>query len=100
MISYRVSHATTYEYSEPVSLCQNVAHLFPRAAPGQRTDGSVLTVTPEPAVTDQRVDYFGNPVHYFTIQQPHRRLSVEVVHRVVLDPPALAAADDTSPWEA
>lgn len=97
-MTYRITHVTAYDYAEPVSLCQNVAHLFPRACPGQRAGGSVLSITPDPAVIDERTDYFGNPVHYFTIQEPHRRLTVEAAHRVAVEPREPPAV--SPPWEA
>lgn len=95
---YHVAHTTTYAYAEPVSLCQNLAHLTPRPCPHQRADRPVLTVRPEPAVAEERVDYFGNPVTYFTVQEPHRELVVSVEHRITLLPHAPPA--HTPAWEA
>lgn len=99
MIHYRILHTTTYAYSEPVSLCQNVVHLSPRPCSRQQSERSVLNITPDPAVMEERVDYFGNPVGYFTIQEPHRELTVAVMHRVSVqsEPPPEAAA--TPQWE-
>lgn len=99
MTRYRISHTTTYDYSEPVSLCQNVAHLAPRPGEGQRAEETVLSITPDPAVLDERVDYFGNPVCYYTVQEPHRRLKVSVTHRVEVAPQTPPVAADTPPWE-
>ena len=99
MTRYRISHTTTYDYSEPVSLCQNVAHLAPRACPRQLAEPSVMVITPEPAVLQNRVDFFDNPVSYFTIQEPHRELTVDVTHRVTVLPEAPPAAAATPPWE-
>ncbi len=95
---YHITHTTTYAYAEPVSLCQNVAHLAPRADRRQRAEAPVLTITPEPAVLEDRVDFFGNPVCYFTVQEPHRELTVCVEHRVGVnhDPPPTQSAG----WEA
>lgn len=100
MIRYRITHITTYDYTQPVSLCQNVAHLFPRECRGQRAVESVLVISPDPAVIDERADYFGNPVHYFTIQEPHRRLRVEAVHRVEITPTAPPCPEATPAWES
>lgn len=99
MIRYRVNHVTRYEYSDPVSLCQNVAHLKPREWIGQACEKSVLTVYPEPAVVTERPDYFGNPTTYFAVQEPHVELVVVVDHEIVvrpLDPPSPAISP---PWE-
>src|SRR5262249_53238849 len=83
---YHVLHTTTYTYSEPVSLCHNIAHLTPRVCPRQSTRQSQLLITPLPAVTAQRLDYFGNPMTFFTIQEPHRRLTVTAMHQTQVLP--------------
>lgn len=100
MTRYRIHHATTYRYGEAVSLCQNVAHLIPRACAWQRVEDSVLTITPEPAVLEERTDYFGNPVGYFTVQEPHRELAVAVTHRVEVLPRESPHPDGTPAWES
>jgi transglutaminase-like putative cysteine protease len=96
---YRITHNTTYDYSQPVSLCHNVAHLVLRECDRQRADESVLSITPDPAVLEDRVDFFGNPVSYFTIQEQHRELKVSVTHRVEVwaEPPPVA--QNTPAWE-
>jgi transglutaminase-like putative cysteine protease len=96
---YRVTHTTTYEYSTPVSLCQNLVHLTPREVAYQARLQSELTVTPQPHVLSPRTDYFGNPVTFFAIQTPHRRLSVKGVHVVERSAPPLPQPCDTEPWE-
>ena len=99
MRHYRITHTTTYNYSEPVSLCQNIAHLTPRLCPQQHSERSVLSITPDTAVIEERVDYFGNPVSYFTLQEPHRELTVVVTHRVSVHPGPLPVASSTPSWE-
>jgi transglutaminase-like putative cysteine protease len=47
----------------------------------------------------QRVDYFGNSLCFFTIQEPHRELVVEARSKVILeDIPASSTTQDI-PWE-
>jgi transglutaminase-like putative cysteine protease len=87
MLRYAITHVTTYSYTEPVSLCQNVAHLSVRPCDRQRAEHSTLAIAPEPAVVEERTDYFGNPTHDFTIQEPHRELKVTARHRVTVFPP-------------
>ena len=94
---YHITHTTTYAYAEPVSLCQNVAHLVPQACPRQRAEAPVLSITPDPAVIEDRVDFFGNPVCYFTVQEPHRELTVSVEHRVSVLPEPVPT--HSPPWE-
>jgi transglutaminase-like putative cysteine protease len=96
-MQYRVRHETTYEYSEPVSLCQNLVHLTPRDVGHQTRLLSELSITPEPQVLSPRTDYFGNLATFFAIQAPHARLSVVATHVVDLAPrPAPGLSE---PWE-
>lgn len=82
-----------------MSLCQNVAHLVPRECPWQHAEESVLSITPDPAVIEDRVDFYGNPVTYFTIQEQHRELTVCVTHRVDVFAVTPPIANQTPPWE-
>ncbi len=99
-MEYQIRHSTRYDYAEPVSLCQNVAHLKPRACSEQKCRGSIVMISPEPAVVEDRIDYFGNPAMYFTVQEPHKSLIVAVEHDVSVNrtPPPDAAT--TPPWES
>jgi transglutaminase-like putative cysteine protease len=99
MTRYTITHVTTYSYTEPVSLCQNVAHLSVRSCARQRSEPSVLSIAPDPAVIEERADYFGNPVHYFTVQEPHRELTVRAVHRVEVAPGPAHEPGATPGWE-
>jgi transglutaminase-like putative cysteine protease len=81
-----------------VSLCHNLAHLTPRAAPGQSCLGTDLCVTPEPGVWTELTDFFGNPAVFFALQTPHRQLTVTARHRLKVGPRPAPA--DTPPWEA
>src|SRR5262245_36446228 len=96
---YRVTHTTTYEYSEPVSVCQNLAHLTPRAAPGQKCHASRLAVLPAPAVMVERTDYFGNPATFFAVQEPHLQLTLVAEHEVDVSPRLPPDPGQTPPWE-
>jgi transglutaminase-like putative cysteine protease len=98
-VLYRVIHTTTYEYTEPVSLCQNVAHLTPREGPGQTCLESSLAIHPLPAVVVERVDYFGNPSTFFAVQEPHRELKMTAVHRVEVVPRLQPDPSVTPQWE-
>jgi transglutaminase-like putative cysteine protease len=99
---YRITHATTYDYTEPVSVCQNLAHLTPRSAPGQACRETRLAIRPAPAVTVERIDYFGNPATYFAVQEPHHQLIVAAEHMVDVttrpmpEPAAMAAWEDVA----
>ncbi len=73
---YEITHTTRYVYAEPVTVCQNLAHLLPRVCPRQLWLSHELAIHPEPASVLRRIDYFGNPMALFSIQEPHRSLTV------------------------
>lgn len=81
-MNYKITHKTEYSYNHPVNLCYNEARLTPRSYAYQHCSDSQLTVDPEPAECRERQDFFGNTVHYFTIQQPHNQLTVTVTSHV------------------
>lgn len=75
-MKYRVTHTTSYRYSEPVSTCHNVGHLRLRSTPQQTCDNSRLIVEPAPATSHQWQDLFGNLLDYFSIHTSHSELTV------------------------
>lgn len=86
------THTTRYLYEEPVTQCLSEARLTPRSFPGQRVVNSHIVIHPEPAVLDERTDYFGNHVHAFSLFRSHDRFTttavsvVEVEKRVPQEP--------------
>ena len=96
---YQISHSTTYDYSQPVSLCHNIAHLTPRFGPRQRCHRSSLEIMPAPAVSEDLIDYFGNPVTFFALQEPHRQLSVRADHTTEVYPFAAPDLAHSPAWE-
>jgi transglutaminase-like putative cysteine protease len=75
-MKYRLIHNTLYEYNESVSLCHNEAHLIPRTTQFQMVLNNLVEISPFPTLHYDRTDFFGNPTTYFSIQFPHRQLSV------------------------
>lgn len=99
-MKYKITHNTTYSYGETVPMCQNVVHLTPRSGPRQSCRFHRLAIKPTPSSIGRRVDYFGNPMNYFTITDGHRRLSVTAISKVSLEPVELIDPSQTDPWEA
>jgi transglutaminase-like putative cysteine protease len=79
---YRVSHVTSYRYSEEVTLCHNEVRMTPRAEMGQRVLGSHVTIDPMPNAYAERNDFFDNRVVYFDVEDPHAALTVSVESEV------------------
>jgi transglutaminase-like putative cysteine protease len=97
---YRVSHTTAYEYAEPVSICHNEARLTPRTTERQRLVRSQLLVNPGVQTMEQDRDYFGNVVHYYSLTEAHRTISVTAVSDVELEPYTVPELAESEPWEA
>src|SRR4029077_21273716 len=76
MIMLGVTHTTTYLYSQPVSLCHTDLRLKPRGDGSQHVLEHQLSILPEPDETFEHLDYFGNQVTYFSLQEPHQTLTI------------------------
>lgn len=96
---YHVRHETTYNYVHDVSISHNVAHLCARESPGQKRLDHKLTFSVPPAVLSEQIDYFGNPVTYFTVQEPHRTLKIRAENTVDVRLTPMPNPGWTLPWE-
>lgn len=90
-----VTHRNNYAYETLVSSSYSQAHLVPRSVPraggnGDHHGGAFeqickvtdLVIDPQPLDCRLRNDFFGNQVAYFSIQEPHVRLSVTATSTV------------------
>jgi transglutaminase-like putative cysteine protease len=75
---YRVRHITEYTYGAPVSLCYNMAHLLPRDTRNQLCIHQKIQINPPPVYQNEGEDYFGNQTFYFSIQEAHKQLVIDV----------------------
>ena len=82
-MKYAVTHITEYYYGDTVPLCHNLVHLKPRMTERQTVLTHEIEVSPTPAIRSERTDVFGNPVGWFSIQEPHE--SLEIVARSTVD---------------
>lgn len=87
-MKYQITHTTLYQYSQPVGLCQNEAKLRPRNFWRQQCNKHRMDIQPSPSDFHERMDYFGNHVTYFAVQQPHTQLTVTAISDVSLFPNA------------
>lgn len=87
-MKYIVTHITRYRYSAPVSVGYNEVRLKPRTTRTQTCNDFSLEILPRQFVLDERTDYFGNGVHYFSIQLPHTELTVTARSEVEVSPPS------------
>src|SRR5579871_2760996 len=98
-MTYQIVHKTTYSYRVPVSSGNHIAYLTPRTLANQRCASHELLVTPAPAGLGRRLDYFGNPVTLFTIQEPHEELQIEARSRVVIEDNPVVWPAHSQSWE-
>jgi transglutaminase-like putative cysteine protease len=96
---YKIVHRTTYKYKYPVSVGTHVACLKPRVLPHHQLAHSELRIQPRPATRTERVDFFGNRLCFFTIQEPHRELVVEARSEVIVDGNGTPWPQLPLPWE-
>ncbi|VVP97453.1 transglutaminase family protein [Pseudomonas fluorescens] len=88
---YQIFHDTCYHYDSPVSLAQQLAHLWPRKCDWQRCTAQQLLISPDPTARRDELDVFGNPLTRLAFERPHdelqvnAQLTVEVLARPVLD---------------
>lgn len=96
---YLLTHRTSYAYASSVDSAHHIAHLRARAFPGQTVKSISIVTHPEPARAVQHLDYFGNLIDIYQIDQPHQRFDIEVQAGVEVKFPAPPAAKETPAWE-
>jgi transglutaminase-like putative cysteine protease len=92
MPHYAVTHRTAYTHSSFVTAAWQSLHLQPRNEGSQRCESFELQVAPHPADLASRFDYFGNKQHLFTLQEPHRELTITSRSIVRREEPVLPMA--------
>jgi transglutaminase-like putative cysteine protease len=97
-VKYRVSHVTTYQYEEFASVCHNELRLTPRAGAHQQPRRTQLRIDPTPSALVPQLDFFGNQVHFLTLHEPHRQLTITAKSDVEVT--AASSPAVTPPWEA
>jgi transglutaminase-like putative cysteine protease len=98
-VRYAISHRTTYQYDDAVSVSHHLLRLRPRDSAHQRTSSYNLRTEPAPTLLDFHQDYFGNTVTFITIEGPHRQMAVISECEVELEAKPLLDAAATPPWE-
>lgn len=97
-MNYRIVHRTTYKYKSSVSFGDHVACLTPRTLPHHRCLSHKIVITPQ-ADCNKRVDYFGNQLCFFTVEEPHSQLIVEAHSEVVIEERDKRRLDESPAWE-
>ncbi len=96
---YNILHRTLYDYTAPVTVSHHVARLEPRATTGQARESFSLKIFPEPTLRKERVDYFGNQVCLFSIQEVHSKLEIITHSRVAVRRETWPGPETSPAWE-
>ena len=97
---YDVRHTTTFQYEQDVSEAQHALHLMPRDCGRQHRVAFVLNLDPTPTRETVNVDYFGNTMHFLTLNEPYDRLVIDARSRVEVEAPPAEQATAVGPaWE-
>ena len=96
---YQITHRTTYQYDQPVSVSHHIVRVKPRSLPWQAVKEFQLEVYPAPAVLATREDYFGNEAGFLTVEESHHELAITARSRIEIRSPERPAADETPAWE-
>lgn len=100
LVRYKVTHTTSYRYSQPVSVSHHLLHLKPRATPHQRVDRLDVAMTPHPASLSEGVDYFGNPRSFITVDAQHDEIEFHAQSLVEVSAPEPPEPALTPAWES
>ncbi|TXD50322.1 MULTISPECIES: transglutaminase N-terminal domain-containing protein [unclassified Polaribacter] len=79
---FSVIHKTAYNYEGSVTYCHNIAYLKPKEFIGQKLVDYRLEITPTPTYIEEDLDFFGNTVIRFSIDEPHKELIVTAISKV------------------
>ncbi|WP_029192129.1 transglutaminase family protein [Paenibacillus harenae] len=77
-----ISHVTQYEYAEPVTDSVNEIRLTPSTNERQSCYQQAIAIEPNASLFTYE-DYFGNRVHAFSVNNPHKRLTIRTAMTVV-----------------
>ncbi len=98
-MNYAITHRTLYEYAAPVTVSHHVTRLEPRASNTQTCDRFTLKIFPEPNLSKTRLDYFGNRLCFFAVQEVHSKLEIITHSRVTVTSRQLLPLEATPAWE-
>jgi transglutaminase-like putative cysteine protease len=98
-VKFLVTHRTRYTYGEVATLSHNLVRLRPRDHHAQRCFRHELKVTPTPSSYWERLDYFGNHVVWFSLQEAHHELCVTATSEVEVNLSLRPETSQSQPWE-
>jgi transglutaminase-like putative cysteine protease len=70
-MKYQLTHTTSYDYGDSVSVSHHVARVTPRSLPLQDCHSHQIEISPSASLLREHVDHFGNRFHFFSLQTPY-----------------------------
>ena len=98
-MNYRITHRTTYAYSEPVAISHHAARLRPLETVTQKCLDFKITFDRQPDLLTNHTDAYGNEVASFSIQRLHSHFEIisrSLVSVIAASRPPVA---QTPAWE-
>lgn len=83
---YHIHHRTSYQYAQPVSVSHHSAMMKPMSDQTQTLNSFDIDIDPRPADYLERTDYYGNVIHYFSLQERHETFVVNTHSDVTVYP--------------
>ncbi len=94
-----INHRTHYHYSAPVIQSQHLVHMSPLRLPCQSVRHHSLIVEPAPALRQESIDAFGNPIVILDIEMAHRELVLHARSSVETTAPGALNLSQSAPWD-
>jgi len=99
-MQYHITHTTTYRYQDKVPIGYSRVCVTPRACPHQQCAKHYVEVEPAPVVLNhETLDYYGNIISFYCVQEPHDALTIRGVSEVTIEPQLTPTPEATTPWE-
>lgn len=95
MNEFIISHKTHYRYNTPVLISHQATHLEPLSHAHQTCRKFELSIEPTPSSISRHIDFFGNPVHIFSLEETHSELIVTSFSEVQVFRPELPSPEFT-----
>lgn len=85
-MKYKLRHQTLYEYDNYVDNYHGIICMQPLSLTNQICSKFEISIEPKPLEIINRIDYFGNIQHFFSIHSPHKSLKVVTSSNVLINP--------------
>jgi transglutaminase-like putative cysteine protease len=97
-VKYQLTHSTSYDYGDSVSVSHHVARVTPRSLPLQDCHSHQIEISPSASLLREHVDHFGNRFHFFSLQTPHTAFTLTARSIVEVRPGEIPESGSSPLW--